>query len=46
MNSYHSQTCHLGKVMVAEAVVAFGPSYVYCGPSLLEAGGTMVDGQN
>ena len=35
MSSYHSQTQGLGKVMVTEAVVAFGPSNICCslGPS-------------
>ena len=32
--------------MVTEVVVAFGPSDVCCGPSLLGAGVAMADGQN
>ena len=46
MSSYHSQTCGPGKVMVTKAVVAFGPSDICCGPSLLGASVAMADGQD
>ena len=46
MNSYHSQPHGLEKVMVTEAVVAFGPSDICCSPSLFGASMVMADGWN
>ena len=46
MSSCHSQTHGPGKVMVTEAVEAFGPSDIYCGLGPLVASVAMVDSQN
>ena len=45
-SSYHSQTQGLGKVMVTEVVVAFGPSDVYYSLRPPGASVAMVGGQN
>ena len=46
MSSYHFQTHSLGKGMVTEVLVAYGPSNTCCGPGLSRAGVAMADGQN
>ena len=46
MSSYHSQTHGLGKAILTEAVVVFGPSNVYYGLGPSGASVVMVDGWN
>ena len=46
MSSYHSQTHSPGKMMVTEAVVAFGYFNIYCSLGPLGAVTAMVYGQN
>ena len=46
LNSYHSQTCDLGMVRVAEVMAASDLFYIDCSPGLLEVGRMGVDDLN